>query len=65
MKRMDEKTRLIGALQQVDNLVMILDDNPSKDYLYNQLFRIKCELDRQISCMTKTSPYEYIPPEIK
>ncbi len=54
----EEKARLIRALQQVDNLVILLHDNESKDYLYNQLFRVKCELDRQINCLSGTSPYE-------
>jgi len=54
----EEKERLTRALQQVDNLVIILSDNESKDYLYNQLFRVKCELDRQLNCLSGTSPYE-------
>jgi len=54
----EEKERLTRALQQVDNLVITLSDNESKDYLYNQLFRVKCELDRQLNCLSGTSPYE-------
>jgi hypothetical protein len=54
----EEKERLTRALQQVDNLVITLSDNESKDYLYNQLFRVKCELDRQLNCLCGTSPYE-------
>ena len=48
MKRMDEKTRVLSALQQIDNIVKLLDDNVAKDYLYNHLIQIRCELDRQM-----------------
>lgn len=57
MKRMDEKTRVLSALQQIDNIVNLLDDNVSKDYLYNHLIMVRCELDRQMQFLP-----DYLPP---
>jgi hypothetical protein len=56
MKRMDETTRVLAALQQVDNIVSLLDDNISKDYLYNHLIQIRCELDRQLQFLPPYKP---------
>ena len=57
MKRLDEKTRVRSALQQIDNIVSLLDDNVAKDYLYHHLIQIKCELDRQMQFLP-----DYLPP---
>ncbi len=43
------KTRLIIALQQVDNIIELTKDNPWKNHLYNHLSPIKYELERQLS----------------
>lgn len=45
----DEQTKLILALQQVDNLVELTKDNEYKHYLYCKLSSIKCELERQLN----------------
>jgi len=47
----DEQTRLILALYQVDNLVELTKDNEYKHYLYCKLSSIKCELERQLHNM--------------
>jgi len=46
---MDEKTKLILALQQVDNLVQLLSGNEYERYLYSNLITIDVELKRQLS----------------
>ena len=46
---MNEKTKLILALQQVDNLVQLLKDNEYERYLYSHLITLDVELKRQLS----------------
>ena len=50
---MDEQTKLILALYQVDNLTQLIKDNEYKHYLYCKLSSIKCELERQLTNLTK------------
>jgi len=50
---MDEQTKLILALHQVDNLTQLTKDNEYKHYLYCKLSSIKCELERQLTNLTK------------
>lgn len=45
---MNEKTKLLLAIQQLDNIVEITEDNEWKSYLYNYLSPVKYELERQI-----------------
>jgi len=45
--------KLMACLQQIDNLTKLLDDNEYRDYLYNHLMPIKCEIDRQMSFILK------------
>ena len=49
---MDEQTKLILALHQVDNLTQLTKDNEYKHYLYCKLSSIKCELERQLTNLT-------------
>jgi hypothetical protein len=46
---MDEKTKLILALQQVDNLVKLLEGNEWEKHLFSRLISVKVELNRQLS----------------
>tara|TARA_B100000902_G_scaffold394131_1_gene449799 strand:+ start:2409 stop:2585 length:177 start_codon:yes stop_codon:yes gene_type:complete len=46
---MDEKTKLIIALMQVDNLVKLTDDNHWKNYIYGHLNSVYVELERQLT----------------
>ena len=39
---------IIIALNQIENLVKLLEDNPQKTFLYNQLIPVKYELQRQL-----------------
>ena len=52
---MDEQTKLILALHQVDNLTQPTKDNEYKHYLYCKLSSIKCELERQLTNLTNQS----------
>ena len=49
MKKLDEKTRLLMALIQVDNLVKLTEDNSYKQFFYSHLCSMKYELERQLS----------------
>ena len=61
MKKLEcEQTRLILALQQVNNLTILLEDNEYKQFMYSHLIPIKYELQRQLNNLTNTSPYTTI-----
>ena len=49
---MDEKAKLILALQQIDNLTTLLEGNEWQAYIYHRLITIKCELERQLTNAT-------------
>lgn len=46
---MNDKTKLILALVQVDNLTKLLENNQYQDFLYSHLISMKVELERQLS----------------
>jgi hypothetical protein len=46
---MDDKTKLILAGMQINNLVELLKDNEYQQFLYSHLIRIDVELKRQLS----------------
>lgn len=46
---MNEQTKLILALMQVDNLTSILKDNEYQKFLYGHLISVQVELKRQLS----------------
>ena len=48
---MDEKTKLILALDQVDNLVKLTDNNHWKNYIYGHLNSVHVELERQLGLL--------------
>ena len=52
---MNDKSKLILALQQIDNLTNLLVDNQSKEYIYHGLITIKYELERQLTNITHQS----------
>ena len=49
---MNEKERLLIALQQINNITNLLQDNQYKDYLYGKLITIEVELQRQLTNIT-------------
>ena len=46
---MDEKTKLILAQMQINNLVELLKGNEYEQYLYHKLITVDVELKRQLS----------------
>lgn len=49
MQLMNEQTKLILALQQIDNLTSLLEGNDYQQFIYGKLISIKVELQRQLS----------------
>jgi len=45
---MNEKTKLILALQQIDNVTSLLEGNEYEKFLCGQLISVKVELKRQL-----------------
>jgi len=46
---MENKTKLILALQQIDNLTSLLEGNEYQDFLYSKLISTRIELQRQLN----------------
>ncbi len=46
---MNEQTKLILALLQIENLISLLQQNPYQQYLHSHLIQIKVELNRQLT----------------
>lgn len=57
---MDEQTKLILALYQVDGITQLTKDNEYQQFLYCKLSSIKCELERQLDNLTNTNKYTKI-----
>ena len=51
---MDEKTKLILALYQVDGITQLTKDNEYRQFIFMHLNSIKCELERQLTNLTIT-----------
>jgi len=49
---MDEETRLILSLQQIDNVVSLTRNNEWKSYIYGHLNSVHIELNRQFNLLT-------------
>ena len=49
---MNEKERLLLALQQINNITQLIQDNQYKDFLYGKLIGIEVELQRQLTNIT-------------
>ena len=46
---MNSQAKLILALQQIDNLTSLLEDNEYQTFLYSHLISIQVELQRQLT----------------
>jgi hypothetical protein len=57
---MNEETKLLLALYQVDGITQLTKDNEYKQYLWCKLSSIKCELERQLANLTNTNIYTKI-----
>ena len=51
---MDEQTKLILALHQVDGIVGLTKDNSYKQFIFMHLNSVKCELERQLTNLSIT-----------
>ena len=49
---MTKHSRLILALQQLDNLEQLTAELDYKDYLYSKIIKMRCELKRQLTNIT-------------
>jgi hypothetical protein len=52
---MDQKTRLILALQQTENIYSLLQDGEYAGFFASHLLTIKYEIERQLHCLTNTN----------
>jgi hypothetical protein len=52
---MNSQTKLLLALQQIDNLTKLLDGNEYQEFLYSHLISLNTELKRQLSHYGKTT----------
>jgi hypothetical protein len=57
---MNEETKLLLALYQVEGITQLTKDNEYKQYLWCKLSSIKCELERQLANLTNTNIYTKI-----
>jgi hypothetical protein len=46
---MNDKTKLILAVMQIDNLTKLLEGNEYQQFLYSHLISMRVELERQLS----------------
>ena len=51
---MNDHTKLILALQQIDNVISLMDGNEWETYLSRPLSVIKYELERQLTNLSNT-----------
>jgi len=51
---MNQKTKLILALQQTENIHELLQESPYAEFFSSHLFPIKFEIERQLSLLTNT-----------
>lgn len=49
---MNDKTKIILALQQINNVTELLKDNPYERFLYGHLISVQVELNRQLTLHT-------------
>ena len=49
---MNEKERLLLALQQINNITNLIQDNQYKDFMYCKLVSVEVELQRQLTNIT-------------
>jgi len=57
---MNKHTKLIFALQQIENVYNLLRDEPYAAFFASHLLPIKFEIERQLSCLTKSDSYTKI-----
>jgi hypothetical protein len=50
-----QSTKLLLALQQIDNLTSLIEGNEYQQFLYSHLISIQVELKRQLTNLTHSS----------
>lgn len=48
---MEQKTKIMLALYQIDNITSLIQDNEWEQFLVSHLIPIKCELERQLTLL--------------
>jgi len=51
---MNQKTKLLLALQQTNNILDLLEDNEYKRFLYGHFISAQVELERQLTNLCRT-----------
>ena len=46
---MDKRQQLTLALQHVDGITELTENLEHRDYIYNKLITVKCELERELN----------------
>ena len=57
---MNEKTKLILALQQTENILELLKTGQYAGFFTSHLLPVKFEIERQINCLTGYNKYTKI-----
>jgi len=57
---MDQKTKLILAQMQVENIYELLKEGPYAGFFSSHLFPVKFEIERQLHCLTGQGKYTKI-----
>lgn len=57
---MNREIKLILALQQTENIYNLLHDGEYAAFFASHLLPIKYEIERQLTCLTKTNHYTKI-----
>ena len=57
---MNEKMKLILALQQIENVRSLLQDGQYAGFFASHLLPVKFEIERQLNCLTGTNKYTKI-----
>ena len=57
---MEQRTKLILALQQTENIFELLKDGPYAGFFSSHILPIKFEIERQLSCLTNKDYYTKI-----
>lgn len=52
---MNQSTKFILALQQIDNITSLVEGNEYQSFLYGHLISLRVELSRQLTNLTHSS----------
>jgi hypothetical protein len=53
MTVMEQRTKFLLALQQIDNLTSLLEGNEYQSFLYSHLIQLRVEIQRQLFNLVK------------